>query len=162
MTQETILLTQEGMENLRAELVELEHTEMPSLLRRLAEARAHGDLSENAEYHAVKERKAHAVARIGELQDVLNHADVFEPDEESSGGKCTFGCTVKICVQQEGKEDTRRKFKLVSPYEADSTTGRLSITSPLGSKLLGRVAGDIVEVDAPAGQIIYEIISISF
>lgn len=162
MSAETILLTAEGMAGLRAELAELEGSEMPDLLRRLAEARAHGDLSENAEYHAVKERKAHAVARIAKLQDILNHAEVFVPDAQRSDGKCTFGCTVRIKIEQEGKQEAVREFKLVSPHEADSTSGRLSISSPLGAKLLGHGTGDVVEVDAPAGQIVYEVLAVKF
>ena len=163
MSADDILLTPEGMERLRGELKHLVNEEMPDLLRRLAEARAHGDLSENAEYHAVKERKAATQSRVDELSSILSYAKVFVPTEKMGAGHCIFGAFVNLRVKRsDNKRVTKREFQLVSSHEADSSTGKLSIQSPLGMELLGKTSGDIVEIDAPAGRISYEIISVSY
>ena len=158
----SVLLTAEGMASLKAELKDLAEREKPDLLRRLAEARAHGDLSENAEYHAVKERKALAEARIIELHSLLGRAEVFTPDAAEAGGRCVFGSEVEVKVRQDGRKEVKRRFKIVSSYEADASKNCLSMQSPLGSELLGKEAGDVVEIDAPAGLLRYEIVAVSY
>ncbi|MBF2734544.1 MAG: transcription elongation factor GreA [Betaproteobacteria bacterium AqS2] len=158
----SVLLTAEGMASLKAELDDLVKREKPALLTRLAEARAHGDLSENAEYHAVKELKALADARIIELHGVLGRAEVFKPDPAEAAGRCVFGSEVEVKVQQDGRKEQRRRFKIVSSYEADAANNSLSMESPLGSELLGKEAGDVVEIDAPAGLLRYEIVAVSY
>lgn len=162
MDDEGVLLTPEGLERLNAELEQLLKHEKPALLKRLAEARAHGDLSENAEYHAVKERKGQLEDRIIELSRVLERAEVFSPSANDAGGRCVFGSQVEVMVRQDGRKDERRTFKIVSSYEASGGPEYLSMQSPLGNELLGKEAGDIVEVEAPAGLLRYEIVAVSY
>ena len=162
MSDDSTLLTPEGMESLRGELKHLLEEEKPDLIRRLAEARAHGDLSENAEYHAVKERKAHVERRIHELGNVVATAEVFSPDAKTAGGKCVFGSSVKVKIRNGEKKAVKREFKIVGALEADSGAGKLSLASPLGKNLLGKTSGDSFEVEAPAGTIQYEIVSVSY
>ena len=159
MTTGSILLTRKGMEQLRSEHDNLVNEQQPDILRRLAEARSHGDLSENAEYHAAKERKASIVNRIIQLTTILNQAEIFQPDPKTSNGRCVFGSHVTL---QMTTEQEKRHYQLVSSYEADGASGSLSIESPLGQAIVGKVAGDIVEVAAPAGTVEYEIISVSY
>ena len=162
MSEEHILLTQEGMEKLRGELDYLIKEEKPDLLRRLAEARAHGDLSENAEYKAVKERKSGVEGRIHILRSVINSAEVFVPDEESANGSCVFGSFVSLSIDKGNGKPTKRKFRMVSVHESDAAAGLLSIDSPLGKELIGKSKGDLVEIEAPAGKIAYEILAVSY
>ena len=158
----TILLTQEGMERLRKELKELSSNEKPDLLRRLAEARAHGDLSENAEYHAVKERKAEVEKRMHELNSILSRAEVYHPKEEEANGACVFGSFISVRIDRGDDKKAEREFRVVSKHEADTKSGRLSIASPLGRELIGKTEGDFVELETPSGTIVYEILSISY
>lgn len=160
MNSDVIQLTKEGMEELRAELKQLVEEEKPDILRRLAEARAHGDLSENAEYHAAKERKAMIILRSQELSDVLIRAEVFEPTEAEGKGRCIFGSFVT--VDSENQSQTKRKFQLVNSIESSTETDKLSITSPLGHALLGKKVGDVVEINVPAGIIEYEVVAVSY
>ena len=162
MSENTILLTQEGYDRLSAELEHLTKTEKPDLLKRLAIARSHGDLSENAEYHAVKERKAGVETRILELNSILNLAQVFAPDAKSADGTCVFGATVTVDVKIDGKKKPKRKFKIVSEHETDTKNGLLSMLSPLGNELIGKTVGEEFEVEAPAGTITYKIAKIDY
>lgn len=163
MSNGIVQMTKVGMDTLRAELKYLIEEERPDILRRLAEARAHGDLSENAEYHAAKERKGMVVARISELNDVLMRSEVFEPTAKFAQGKCVFGCNVTVSkLDDKGDLAEKRDFLMVHSMEADSTKGRLSVSSPLGMALLGKQVGDIVDIAAPAGSIEYEIMTISY
>ncbi len=159
MNNGSVLLTNEGMKRLRSEHDELVTIQQPDILRRLAEARSHGDLSENAEYHAAKERKASIVNRINHLSSILSQAEVFEPDPETSNGRSVFGSYVTLVMSSEKEQ---QRYRLVSSYEAEGAKGYLSIESPLGKEIVGKVAGDIIEVSAPAGIIEYEIISVSY
>lgn len=162
MSEDVILLTQEGMDKLREELDHLANEEKPDLLRRLAEARAHGDLSENAEYHAVKERKATVEGRIHTLRQIFSRAEVFIPNADTAQGSCVFGAFVSVRIDRGDEKPVEREFRLVSAHEADSASGMLSIASPLGKELLGKAEGDFVELEAPAGTVVYEILSVSY
>lgn len=155
---DSLLLTQEGKERLAAELEKLKFTERPAIVKAIAEARAHGDLKENAEYHSAKEKQGFIEARIKELEEVIAHGEVFRPDAASGGGKILFGCEVSI----ESMDGKRRRFKLVSKHEADAAAGLIAITSPLGRALIGKSAGDTAEVAAPSGMIEYEIIEVIY
>lgn len=158
-----VQLTKDGMAALKTELKNLVEEERPDILRRLAEARAHGDLSENAEYHAAKERKAIIVARISELNDVLMRAEVFEATAAIGKGKCIFGSVVVVAkLDEDGEPAEKRSFQLVHQLEADSGKSRLSISSPLGRALLDKEVGDIIDLEAPAGTIEYEVLEISY
>lgn len=162
MSENRVLFTQEGHDRLKGELDRLLNEEMPDLLRRLKEARAHGDLSENAEYHAVKERKAGVEARVHLLKVSLSRAEVFAPDPKVANGTCVFGSVVRLRIERDGEKPAEREFRIVGDLEADTSAGRLSMSSPLGRELLGKAEGDLVDVEAPAGTINYEIVSISY
>ena len=155
---ERLLLTQEGRDRLAEELEKLKFTDRPAIVKAIAEARAHGDLKENAEYHSAKEKQGFIERRIKELEGVIAHGEVFAPDADVGGGKVLFGCEVKI----EGADGKKRRFRLVSKYEADSSAGLIAITSPLGRALVGKSAGDTAEVAAPAGAVEYEIIEVIY
>ena len=158
-----IQLTPEGMKQLRAELEELVKVEIPDILRRVAEARAHGDLSENAEYHSAKERKAIMNSRVNDLNDVLSRAEESLPNAEFADGKCVCCCMVKIAkLDEDGEVSQERDFQLVHAIEADIGENKLSISSPLGLALMGKEVGDIVDITVPAGTIEYEIIEINY
>jgi len=151
------LLTRVGAERLRAELKRLKSTDRPQVIAAIAEARAHGDLSENAEYHAAKEQQGLIEARIRELESNLSAAEVIDPATLSGGGKVVFGATVELYDEQQDAEVT---YQLVGNLEADLEHGRISIRSPIGRALVGKSEGSEVEVDAPAGKRIYEILKI--
>ena len=158
MTPEKILLTATGQTSLATELEKLRSTDRPAIIKAIAEARAHGDLSENAEYHSAKERQGFIEARLREIEAVLSRAEVFVPSSaEISAGYALFGSEVGV-RDMDGKE---MRFQLVSFYEANSETGLISIKSPLGMAVLGKRAGDLVEVQTPAGPVDYSIISVS-
>ena len=155
---EKLLLTQEGRDRLAEELEKLKFTERPAIVKAIAEARAHGDLKENAEYHSAKEKQGFIERRIKELEGALAHGEVFVPDAASAGGKVMFGCEVSI----ETEDGKRRRFRLVSRYETDTAAGLIAITSPLGRALVGKSAGDTAEVAAPAGTVEYEITEVIY
>ncbi|MDD9812096.1 MAG: transcription elongation factor GreA [Gammaproteobacteria bacterium] len=158
MNTERILLTRAGAERLRVELKRLKRTDRPQVIAAIAEARAHGDLSENAEYHAAKEQQGLIEARIRELESNLSAAEVIDP-ATLGGDKVVFGARVELFDEQQGGEVT---YQLVGNLEADLDQGRISIRSPIGRALVGKSAGDEIEVDAPAGKRIYEILKISY
>ncbi|MDD9855700.1 MAG: transcription elongation factor GreA [Gammaproteobacteria bacterium] len=158
MNTERILLTRAGAERLRVELKRLKRTDRPQVIAAIAEARAHGDLSENAEYHAAKEQQGLIEARIRELESNLSAAEVIDP-ATLGGDKVVFGARVELFDEQQGGEVT---YQLVGNLEADLEQGRISIRSPIGRALVGKSAGDEIEVDAPAGKRIYEILKISY
>ena len=145
----TILLTPQGHKELTAELADLQDVKLPQIIDRVAKAREFGDLSENAEYHAARDEHAWIQGHIEELQAILANAQVIEPD---SNGHINIGSHVIVDVN--GSE---HEFHVVGEWEADPSAKKISHESPLGKALVGKKAGDKVEVDAPAGKIVYHI-----
>ena len=150
-------MLKEGFAQLTDELKRLRLEERPAIMEAIEAARAHGDLSENAEYHAAKERQGHVEATIADLEDRLSRAMVIDPTT-LSGDKVVFGATVTLVDEDKKKV----KYQLVGQTEADANAGRISYNSPLGRALIGRQAGEEVEVSAPAGDRYYEIKKIEF
>ena len=150
-------MLQEGFDQLTEELKRLRIEERPAIVEAIEAARAHGDLSENAEYHAAKERQGHVEATIADLEDRLSRAMVIDPTT-LSGDRVLFGATVTLVDEDKKKV----KYQLVGQTEADARVGRISYNSPLGRALIGRQAGEEVEVSAPAGDRYYEIKKIEF
>ena len=152
-------LTVNGAEKLRAELHELKTVQRPSIVTAIAEARSHGDLSENAEYHAAKERQSFVEGRIAELESKLANAQIINPAELQGEGRCVFGATVEL-------EDTSGKgtvtYQIVGEDEADIKQGKISISSPLARALIGKSPGDVAEVHAPGGVREYEILDVKY
>lgn len=151
-------MTPEGYQKLKEELDRLIKIERPAVIQAIAEARAHGDLSENAEYHAAKERQSFIEGRIQELQAKLAAADVIDPAKINQS-KVAFGARVKVI---DIDADEEYEFTLVGPDEADVKSGKISISSPVGRALIGKEVGDVAVVKAPARTIEYEIIEINF
>ena len=147
----------EGHRKLNDELRRLRIEERPSIVEAIEAARAHGDLSENAEYHAAKERQGQVEATIADLEDQLSRAMVIDPTT-LSGNKVVFGATVTLLDEDEKKV----KYQLVGKVEADANQGRISYNSPLGRALIGRVVGDDVEVSTPSGDRYYQVKKIEF
>jgi transcription elongation factor GreA len=154
---EKVPMLPEGHRKLSDELRRLQREERPSIVEAIEEARAHGDLSENAEYHAAKERQGQVEATIADLEDRLSRAMVIDPTT-LSGNQVVFGATVTMLDEDEKKV----KYQLVGQAEADANNGRISYNSPLGRALIGRQAGDEVEVSTPSGDRYYEIKKIEF
>lgn len=155
---EKIPMTREGLKSLEDEINQLKTVERPSITRMIAEARAHGDLSENAEYHAAKERQAFVEGRVIELEDRIGRADVIDVSK-LSGKSVTFGATVTLLDED---TDAKRKYQIVGDHEADAKKGRISISSPIARALIGKGKGDTVEVAAPGGARSYEIVKVEF
>ena len=155
---EKIPMTAGGLQALEVELRRLTAVERPRIIQAIAEARTHGDLSENAEYHAAKEQQSHNEGRIAELEDKVSRAEVIDVSK-LSGTTIKFGATVTLV-----DEDTEEKkiYQIVGETEADVKDGRVSITSPIARALIGKTKGDTVEVTAPGGARSYEIINVQF
>jgi transcription elongation factor GreA len=153
-----IPMTADGFARLEDELKRLKTVERPAVARALEEARAHGDLSENAEYHAAKERQAFIESRMAELETKISRAQVIDTTS-LSGGTVKFGATVT--VQAEDEKD-KLKFQIVGEDEADVKSKRLSVKSPLARALIGKKAGDEVEVATPGGGKLYEVIKVEY
>jgi transcription elongation factor GreA len=155
---EKIPMTAEGHAALDAELKRLKTDERPSVIGAISEARSHGDLSENAEYHAAKERQSYIEGRIAELEDKLARAQVIDVSK-LSGSNVKFGATVTVI-----DEDTDHKaaYKIVGEDEADVKLGKISITSPIARAMIGKEEGDVVEVAAPGGSKSYEIVAVTW
>jgi transcription elongation factor GreA len=151
-------LTLRGVEQLRDELKRLRSVERPAIVKAIAEARAHGDISENAEYHAAKEQQGMNEARVAELEDRLSRAEVIDVSR-LSGDTVTFGATVRLIDEDTDGEVT---YRIVGEYEADLRQGKISITSPIARALIGKVVGDSVEVSTPGGGKSYEIVGIAY
>jgi transcription elongation factor GreA len=152
-----IPLTRAGFDKLDAELKHLKSVERPSIIAAISEAREHGDLSENAEYHSAKEKQSFIEGRIKELEGVISLAEVIDPTKLS--GSIKFGATVTLVDED---TDERKTYQIVGEYEADIEAGRLNVRSPLARALIGKVVGDSVEVRTPGGERAYEILSISY
>lgn len=150
-------MTRGGHAALDAELRRLKSQDRPAVIRAIAEARGHGDLSENAEYHAARERQSFIEGRIRELEAILSHAEVIDPVRLS--GTIKFGATVTLV---DGETEEERTFQIVGEVEADIDAGRLNIRSPLARALIGRDEGDTVEVRTPGGSRSYEVVSIRY
>jgi len=153
---EKVPMLAEGYEKLTAELKALRE-ERPRIVEAIEEARAHGDLSENAEYHAAKERQGQVEALIGDLEDKITRAQIIDP-ASLSGDKVIFGATVTLLDEDEKPS----RYQIVSPYEADAKLGRISYNSPLGKALIGRRVDDEIEDSVPAGDRFYLVQKIEF
>ena len=152
-------LTVAGAEKLRNELHRLKTVERPSVIAAIAEARSHGDLSENAEYDAAKERQGFVEGRIQEVEGKLSNAQIIDPKLLDADGRCVFGATVDIEDQDSGDAVT---YQIVGEDEADIKVGKLSLASPMARALIGKYAGDIAQVQAPGGIREYEIIDVRY
>ncbi len=153
-----IPMTAEGFNRLEEELRHLKSVERPAVIRAISEAREHGDISENAEYHAARERQSFIEGRLAELEDKISRAEVIDVSK-LSGRQVKFGATVTVV-----DEDTEEKaaYQIVGQDESDIKTKRLSITSPLARALIGKQVGDTVEVTTPGGAKSYEIVKVQF
>ena len=152
-------LTLEGAERLREELKRLKTVERPRIIDAIAEARAHGDLSENAEYHAAREEQGFIEGRIKELDSVLGQAQVIDPKTLDAGGRIVFGATVELLNI---KTDEEVSYQIVGNLESDIEKSRISISSPIARALIGKEEGDEVEVQTPGGVTTYEILSVRY
>lgn len=153
-----IPMTAEGFLRLEEELKHLKSTERPAVIRAIAEAREHGDLSENAEYHAARERQSFIEGRLAELEDKIARAEVIDP-KKLSGKQVMFGATVTLVDED---TDEKAKYQIVGPDESDISSGRISISSPLARALIGKSVGDSAEVSTPGGTKSYEIVKVAF
>ncbi|HEX9194818.1 MAG TPA: transcription elongation factor GreA [Azonexus sp.] len=152
-------LTVSGAEKLRAELHRLKTIERPAVIAAIAEARSHGDLSENAEYDAAKERQGFVEGRIQEIEGKLSNAQIIDPSLLDADGRCVFGATVEIEDQDSGEAVT---YQIVGEDEADIKIGKLSVASPMARALIGKYAGDVAQVQAPGGMREFEIIDVRY
>ncbi|MEC8717297.1 MAG: transcription elongation factor GreA [Pseudomonadota bacterium] len=147
-------MTMEGAEALREELQRLKHEARPRVVKAIAEAREHGDLKENAEYHAAKEEQGFIEGRIQEIEGKLSNAQVIDVTKIAPSGKVIFGTTVKVIDLE---KDESRTYKIVGDDEADLKKNKVSVSSPIARALIGKEEGDVVVVQAPSGAIEYEI-----
>ena len=152
-------MTMRGAEALRAELRRLKTEARPAIIKAIAEARGHGDLSENAEYHAAREQQGFIEGRIKEIEGKLANADIIDTSRLTNTGKVVFGAYVELEDQSEG---TRVTYQVAGEDEADIRAGRISITSPIARALLGKSEGEVVDVSAPGGIRSYEIVTVRF
>ena len=151
-------MTAEGLARLQDELKILKGEERPAVIRAIAEARAHGDLSENAEYHAARERQSFIEGRIAELESIIPSVEVIDPLRHA-GSQVRFGAHVTVIDEESEDEKT---YRIVGQYEADMKHGTISLTSPLARALMGKKVGDSVEVPAPGGARVVEIAAVRF
>jgi len=154
-----IPITIAGAEKLRAELQELKTVQRPEISTAIAEARSHGDLSENAEYHAAKERQGFIEGRISDLESKLANAQIINPALLDADGRCVFGATVDLEDMKSGEVVT---YQIVGDDEGDIKQGKISIGSPLARALIGKYPGDVAEVRAPGGTREYEILDVKY
>ena len=158
MNMQRIPMTPEGYARLEEELRHLKSVERPAVIRAIAEAREHGDLSENAEYHAARERQSFIEGRLAELEDKISRAEVIDVSK-LSGRQVKFGATVTLVDED---TDEKAAYQIVGQDESDIKTKRLSITSPLARALIGKQVGETVEVSTPGGSKSYEIVKVQF
>ena len=152
-------ITTQGALRLRAELDELKSTKRPAVIQAIAEARAHGDLKENAEYHAAREQQGFIEGRIKQLEAELSNAQLIDVSTLNAGDKVVFGATV---VLADAETDEEKTYQIVGDLEADIKQGMIAISSPVARALIGKFEGDAVTIDAPAGQREYEIVSVRY
>jgi transcription elongation factor GreA len=153
-------MTMRGAEALRAELKKLKSESRPNVIKAIAEARGHGDLSENAEYHAAREQQGFIEGRINEIEAKLATAEIIDPTKLTNNGRVVFGAVVELDDQDDTKH--RVVYQIVGEDEADIRAGRISITSPIARALVGKSEGDVVDVTAPGGIRSYEIVTVKF
>ena len=153
---ERVPFTKEGLEKVKGELTRLERVERPENIRAIEEARGHGDLSENAEYHAAKERQSFLEGKINELRGIIGKAEVIEVEQDSSD-RVVFGKTVLLYDLQ---TDQEVRYQLLGPYESEPAKGKISVASPLGKALIGGGVGDEITVKTPGGLQEFEILEI--
>ena len=152
-------ITARGAEMLRKELQHLKSVERPKVIQAIAEAREHGDLKENAEYHAAREQQSFIEGRIGEINGKLGNAQIIDVTTLNPGGKVVFGATVDLIDEETGKEVT---YQIVGEDEANIAQGMISITSPIARALIGKEEGDIAEVQAPGGIKEYDVVGVRY
>jgi transcription elongation factor GreA len=152
-------ITLRGVEKLRAELRRLKSDERPRIVKAIAEARAHGDLKENAEYHAAKEEQGFIEARIRDIEGKLSNAEIIDVTSFGTTGRVIFGATVELIDEEDGREVT---YTIVGEDEADIGSGLISIASPIARALIGKEEGDVAVVDAPAGEKSFEIVMVTY
>jgi transcription elongation factor GreA len=152
-------LTARGAEKLRSELEQLKRVERPKIIEAIAEARAHGDLKENAEYHAARERQSFVEGRIKDIEGKLSHAHIIDVTTVATNGKVVFGATVDVLELDKDEEHT---FQIVGDDEADSKLGMISISSPIARALIGKAEGDVASVQAPGGLREFEILGVRY
>jgi transcription elongation factor GreA len=155
---EKLPMTVAGYAALEAELKRRQQEERPRIIQAIAEARSHGDLSENAEYHAAKEAQSHNEGRIAELEDKISRADIIDVSK-LSGNTIKFGATVTLIDED---TEAEKRYQIVGDSEADVKAGKVSISSPISRALIGKKVGDAVEVNTPGGGKSYEIVKIDF
>ncbi len=151
-------MTAPGLQRLEEELRHLKSVERPAIIRAIAEARSHGDLSENAEYHAARERQSFIEGRVIELEEIVSAAEVIDP-ASLSGDQIKFGAQIKLVDEETDKEAT---YQIVGVHEADIKERRLSISSPLAKALIGKKTGDTISVPAPGGDRSYEVLEVKY
>jgi transcription elongation factor GreA len=154
----SVPMTREGFNKIKAEMLRLENEELPLVTEKLAEARAEGDLKENAEYHAQRENQGMLMAKINELKTKLASATIIDPATLPKD-EVVFGCTVTVEDLAYGDEES---FTLVGAGEEDYNTGRILVTSPMGQGLIGKKVGEVAEIQAPAGTMKFKVLKISF
>ena len=154
-----IYLTEEGLMKLRAEVEHLKSVERPSVIAAIAEARSHGDLSENAEYDAAKERQGFVEGRIAEIEGKLSNAQIIDPSTLDADGRVVFGATVQLLDME---TDDEVRYQIVGDDEADIKLGKVSVNSPIARALIGKEAGDVAEVQAPGGLREYEVLDVQY
>jgi transcription elongation factor GreA len=159
MTLKRVPITARGAEALRVELRKLKSEDRPNVIKAIAEARAHGDLSENAEYHAAREQQGFIEGRIQELESKLGNAEIIDVTQMQNTGKVIFGATIDLEDEDSGAKQT---YQIVGEDEADIKAGRISVGSPIARALVGKSEGDSVDVTTPGGKRSYEIIAVRY
>ena len=152
-------MTLKGAQRLRDELDNLKTVKRPEVVAAIAEARAHGDLKENAEYHAAREQQGFIEGRIKQLEGELSHAEVIDVAKLNAGSRVVFGATVTLA---EVETDEEKRYQIVGDLEADIKLGMIAISSPVARALIGKNEGDAITIDAPAGQREYEIVGVAY
>ncbi|MDR0181770.1 transcription elongation factor GreA [Lysobacter arvi] len=152
-------ITLQGAQRLRAELEELKSVKRPAVINAIAEARAHGDLKENAEYHAAREQQGFIEGRIKQLESELSHAQIIDVASLNAGSRVVFGATVELA---DTETDEERRYQIVGDLEADIKLGLIAISSPVARALIGKHEGDTITIDAPGGTREYEIVGVSY
>ena len=152
-------ITVRGAEKLREEVWKLKSTDRPRIVKAIAEARAHGDLRENAEYHAAKEEQGFVEARIRDIEAKLSNAEIIDVTSFGQTGRVIFGATIELEDEADGRQIT---YTIVGVDEADISAGTISVGSPIARALIGKEEGDVAVVDAPGGEKSYEILKISY
>ena len=152
-------MTAQGAQRLRAELEELKSVQRPAVINAIAEARAHGDLKENAEYHAAREQQGFIEGRIKQLEGELSHAQVIDISTLDAGTRIVFGATVLLADADSGEE---KRYQIVGDLEADIKQGQIAISSPVARALIGKHEGDMIEIQVPGGNKRYEVVAVRY